>query len=448
MKKLLSLVLALIMVLGCMSFASAEEVITVNVWSFTDELEGILNNYFIPTHPNIKINYTLYSTAEFFQEKLPTIMASAPLSEDAPDVFALEADYAKYWVNSDYTADLHDIGFTDEELAQAVPAVIDFARNPDGVPKGVSWQCTPGALMYRASLAEKYLGVTTPEEMQELVADWDTFLETAEELNEASEGAVKMFNSIGDITKPFLYNRESGWVVDGKLVIDPVMIDMLEMAKYVEEENLYNKGSQWAETWFYGMANDTTMCYFLPTWGLHYTLKPNCGGKKVGEGTYGDWAMCAGPVGYSWGGTWLGASAPKVAEMDDAKKAAVKEVIRFCGLDEDFLYQYAQDSGDFVSNIKSVERVLADGGTPNDFLGGQDHYSIFAQSSLLINASTTTGYDGVLNDKWSSVCVTPYQKGEIDMETALNAFIDEVAAAYAEVDVTDARASVATLIAE
>jgi alanyl-tRNA synthetase len=36
--------------------------------------------------------------------------------------------------------------------------------------------------MYRADLAEQYLGVTTPEEFQEKVADWDTFMDTAAEL--------------------------------------------------------------------------------------------------------------------------------------------------------------------------------------------------------------------------------------------------------------------------
>lgn len=442
MKKMLALLLCVLMLVPCFSFAQADEKITINVWSFTDELEGILNTYYKPAHPDVEINYILYSTEEFFQEKLPTIMASAPTSADAPDVFALEADYAKYWVESDYTASLYDLGFTDEELATAVPAVVDFARGTDGTPKALSWQCTPGALFYRTSLAEQYLGVTTPEEFQELVADWDTFVETAEELNEDSEGAVKMFNSIGDIYKPFFYQRATGWVSDGKLVIDPAMVELMELSKYCEEENLYNKGTQWEETWYYGMANDTTMCFFLPTWGLHYTLKPNAGGAAVGEGTYGDWSMVEGPVGYSWGGTWLGASAPKVAEMDDAKKAAVKELIEFCTIDPEFLTAYAKESGDFVSNTAVVDAIVAEGGMPNDFLGGQDHYSAFAKSALLINANATTGYDGVANSLFTDNALTPYIKGEVDMKTALNAFADQMAATYADVDVTDAKAAI------
>lgn len=430
MKKLVSIFLAVSLMLSLVSFAAAEgEKITINVWSFTDELEGILTNYFIPAHPDIEINYTLYSTDEFFNTMLPNIMTADPAGADAPDVFALEADYAKYWVESDYTAALTDIGFTEEELAVSVPAVVDFARDADGVAKALSWQCTPGALFYRASLAEEYLDVTTPDEFQELVADWDTFFETAEELNEASEGAVKMFSSLGDIFKPFFYQRAQGWVADGALVIDPAMIEMAEYGKMAREEGLYNLATQWGETWFAGMKTDITMCYFLPTWGLHYVLKPNCGGEAVGEGTYGDWRLVPGPVGYSWGGTWLGANAAKVAEADDAKKAAIKEVIRYCTLDYDFLKQYALDSGDFVSNIQVAADIVAEGGTPNEFLGGQDHYAMFAVSSLLISDSTT-GYDGKMNSLFTDYFLNPYVNGEKTYDEALEAFKTEVLVTY------------------
>ena len=179
------------------------------------------------------------------------------------------------------------------------------------------------------------------------------------------------------------------------------------------------------------MKTDATMCYFLPTWGLHYVLKPNCGGTAPGEGTYGDWRMVSGPVGYSWGGTWLGANATKVAQADEAKKAAIKELIRYITLDYDFLKQYAKDSGDFVSNIQVARDIVAEGGTPNDFLGGQDHYGIFAQSSLLISDSTT-GYDGIMNDLFTRFALNPYLNGEAEKDAAIAKFKNEVKAAYAD----------------
>ena len=446
MKKMLSLVLAVMLLIAAVPCAMADEAITLNVWSFTNEFQGMIEKYFAPTHPDIKFNFTLYPTdGGEYTSHVDTLLAADATAADAPDIFTLEAAFVKKYVNSDWTADLKDLGFVDEDFSTCIPAMLQIGQNPDGVQKGLAWQSTPGALMYRADLAEKYLGVTTPEEFQEKVADWDAFLETAEELKEASEGACKMFCATGDIWNAYQYNRSQGWVVDGKLVIDDVLYDFLDLVKTAEEEDLYAKGMAWQETWFAGMnGTNEIMCYLLPTWGLHYTLKPNCvpgadGSmsdeelKKLSDennGTYGLWRMVAGPVGYSWGGTWVGANAAKVAAADDAKKAAIKEVIRFFTLDPDFLYTYAKDSGDFVSNNAVVEKIVAEGGTPNPFLGGQDHYSIFAQAANLANASTMTDYDEAMNKLWDDNVTQPYIKGEVDLDTAIANFKAQVSAQF------------------
>ena len=448
MKKALAMVLALVLLLSCMSFAAAEEEITLNVWSFTNELEGMINKYYAPTHPNVKIQYTLYPTdGGEYTSKVDAIMASAATSDEAPDVFTLEAAFVKKYVNSDVTANLADVGITEEEVAAAIPVMKQIGTsNINGQLKGLSWQATPGALMYRASLAEKYLGVTTPEEFQAKVADWDLFMETAAEVNEKSEGATKMVVGAGDIWNAFNFGREQGWVVDGKLVIDPILYDYLDLAVELEQEDLSNKGGAWTEVWFAGMKSDTTLCFFLPTWGLHYTLKPNCGyttnDKMTDEemkaaceadgGTYGDWRMVAGPVGYSWGGTWIGANAAKVAASDDAKKAAIKDFILFFTMSEEFLYQYALDSGDFVGSNAVVNKVLENGGTPNPFLGGQDHYAIFAEAANLANGSIMTDYDEKMNSLWSDFVTNPYSKGEVDLDTAIANFKAQVTAQFPE----------------
>ena len=142
--------------------------------------------------------------------------------------------------------------------------------------------------------------------------------------------------------------------------------------------------------------------------------------------------MVAGPVGYSWGGTWIGANAAKVAEMSDAKKAAVKDFIKFFTLDEDFLYTYAKDSGDFVGNNNVVDKILAEGGTPNPFLGGQDHYAIFAEAANLANGAIMTDYDEKINSLWSDHVTTPYSKGEKELDDCIAEFKAQVAAQFPE----------------
>ena len=443
MRKLVALVLASMLLLSVFSFAAAEEKVTLNIWSFTDELRGMIDKYYKPAHPEVEITYTLYPTdGSEYRNKLDTVIATAPTGSEAPDVFALEAAFVKYYVNSDTTAPLSDLGFTAEDFAKSIPAMVQIGTDSrNGQQKASAWQSTPGALFYRASLAEKYLGVTTPEEFQALVADWDLFMETAVAINDASEGAVKMFNSFGDIWNAFQYNRDAGWVVDGKLNIDPVLYDYLDLLKQSEDDGLYNMGSAWSETWFAGMKSDTTLTYLLPTWGLHYVLKPNCGnydaatdGKLEGaEGTYGDWRMVDGPVGYSWGGTWLGANSAKVAAADEAKLAAMKEFIRFFTLDEDFLYTYAKDSGDFVSNNTVVDKIIAEGGTPNPFLGGQDHYAAFATAANLADGTIMTEYDDAIYTLWNDNVTTPYMKGEKDLDTAIVDFKAAVAAAFTNI---------------
>ena len=126
----------------------------------------------------------------------------------------------------------------------------------------------------------------------------------------------------------------------------------------------------------------------------------------------------------------MGVNAAKVATADDAKKAAMHDLIKFFTLDDDFLTQYAADSGDFVGSAKAVETILANGGTPNPFLGGQDHYAIFAKAAALANGALMSQYDATINDLWSKNVTSPYEAGEVeDINEAIANFKTAVAAA-------------------
>ena len=65
-----------------------------------------------------------------------------------------------------------------------------------------------------------------------------------------------------------------------------------------------------------------------PAWLINYTMAPNCGGTAVGEGTFGDWAVCDSPIGFFWGGTWV------LANKDTKVKDAVADIIDWITLDD------------------------------------------------------------------------------------------------------------------
>ena len=113
MKKVLALILACMLLVGCMSFASAEEgKIKLVVWSFTNELQGMIEKYYLPDHPELDINWTIIPTdGDQYLTKVDTLLGSDSGSDDAPDLFAIEAGFVKHYIdNDDFTADLADLG--------------------------------------------------------------------------------------------------------------------------------------------------------------------------------------------------------------------------------------------------------------------------------------------------------------------------------------------------
>ncbi|MBO7662123.1 MAG: hypothetical protein J6U01_02000, partial [Clostridia bacterium] len=127
MKKVLSLVLALALVLGMMSFAAADDAkIKLVVWSFTNELQGMIEKYYAPNHPEIEFEFQIYPTdGSAYETKVDNTLGvpDAAVSAEAPDIFTLEAAFVKHYVEMDWTGDLKSIGFTDEELSAAFPVM-------------------------------------------------------------------------------------------------------------------------------------------------------------------------------------------------------------------------------------------------------------------------------------------------------------------------------------
>ena len=142
---MVALLLALVLTLSVASLALAENPkVTLVVWSFADELRGMIDKYFVPTHPDIEVKYTLYPTdGSEYRNKLDTIIATAPTGDEAPDVFALEAAFVKYYVNSDTTAPLSELGFTDEDFSKSIPAMVQLGTDSrNGQQTASAWQST------------------------------------------------------------------------------------------------------------------------------------------------------------------------------------------------------------------------------------------------------------------------------------------------------------------
>ena len=388
------------------------------VWSFTDELDGMIKNYF-EKDPRFagkyEITYSLTPTDQF-PNKLDPVLASGA---GCPDVFALEDAFVRKYVESGLLLDLTDV--YNEMKGDLLAYPVEVGSN-NGKVYALSWQATPGALFYRRSLAKKYLGTDDPAEVQKYLCNWDKFLETAQLLKDKSAGACYILSSTGDLFKPYTAGRKDPWVVNGKLVVDPLMEDYMDMCKTLHDKGFEGRVGQWSEGWFAGMkgafkdetgSDKEVFSYLLPTWGLHYVLKTNA------PETSGDWAMCAGPVGYRWGGTWVGAWAKT------KNPNAAKELIKYVATDATFLESWARDTGDLVSNTAVVNKVKDD--FSEAFLNGQNHYAEFAAMAASVNGKLSQGTDQAIEGIFGEATAA-YVNGEKSKEQAINDFKAQIAA--------------------
>lgn len=390
----------------------------LDVWTFTDEAATMINDYYLEEFPDLdyEINISEIPTEEF-ETQLDPVFGS----DSAPDVIFAEQAFVKKYVESGMLVDLSAY----EGIASGAENTFDYVKEigtqEDGTFVANSWQTTPGAFFYRQDLASEYLGIESEEDMQAAIGDWDSFLETARELKEASAGSVYMVSSRGDLNHPYYMSREQGWVVDEQLVIDDQLYELLDTAKIMVEEGLMMDADPQGEEYFAAMNGDEVMGYSLPTWGMHFWLKPN------GDETAGNWRMVTGPTSYFRGGTWIG-----VTQSSDMQDEGA-DLIEWLTTSEDFMRTWAEDTGDVVSHEGVVEEVRGD--YEEEFLGGQNHYDAFADAIPNIDGSIITEYDQSISGAFDDLALTPYSKGEVTQEEAIDAFKLEVQNLYPNLQV-------------
>ncbi len=287
--------------------------------------------------------------------------------------------------------------------------------------RALTYQATPGGVFYRRSMAIDAFGTDDPAEISELMTDMDAFLGMGRTLKEKG---IFLVPGVDDIQRFFFFNKTQPWVVDGKLVIEDVVLDYLDVAKTMRDEDLEAKLDMWTGEWFAASDGDTVFSYIWPTWGLFFCLEPNA------PETAGDWAVAHGPAPFAWGGTWLGIS--KTSE----KKDLAWEFVKCMTTNKNLLKAWALDSGDFISDAVLVEEIK--GEYTREFLGGQNHYEYFAEELAALGtagwAQRVSQYDEDIQGTFLTA-MKEYVNGNLTKDEAIQSFKDSVAALYPEISV-------------
>ncbi len=401
---------------------SSDKSNVINVWAFTDEVPGMIEKY-KEMHPDFAydINTTIIATTDgAYQPALDQALAAG--GADAPDIYCAEAAFVLKYTQgsaSQYAMPYADLGIdVDAALKEADIAqyTIDVGTNPDGKLVGLGYQASGGAFIYRRSIAKDVWGTDDPAEIAGKIGPgWDKFFEAAEALKEKGYGIV---SGDGDI-----------WIVDGKLNIDPKREEFLDLSKKLKDNGYHNDTQDWQDAWFAdikGEGEKEVLGFFGPAWLINYTMAPNCGGTAVGEGTYGDWAVCEPPIGFFWGGTWL------MVNKDSSKTEALRDVIEWITLDctEDGLqYKWANGTLNGEGGTKDAVAsgtVMSKSDGAVEFLGGQNMFEAFVPANQYAKGTNLTQYDETINTYWRDQ-VREYTSGNKTREQAIADFKQQVA---------------------
>lgn len=449
MKKaaILTLILALITLPGCdllgdkpeepvSSPEASSESTTINLWSFSNEVQKMVE-VFISNHPELKIklNSTILATSNNeYQPALDRALKAG--GKDAPDIYVAEADFVlKYTKGSmaSYAIPYADLGINIDkaiEDAQIVDYVVDIGRNPNGNIAGLAYQTTGGCFIYRRSVAKQIFGTDNPVQVQEAIGggsgDWGNFLEAAEKCGSKNVAILSNTDSIWRVIEP---SAEKGWIVDDKLNIDPKREEFLDLSRKLYENNWTNKTTEWTTPWYddmKGTGAKPVLGFFGPSWLIYYNIAGNCGGTKVGEGTYGDWAVCSSPVPFTWGGSWLLAN--KNLNSNSKKKEIVKAILNWITLDASetgLQYMWANGSMNGIKDTVASSKVMSMVNGEEAFLGGQDMFEYFIPANENASVDTMTLLDSSINYYWKEV-IQGYSIGMLTREAAITEFKNEV----------------------
>lgn len=356
---------------------------TIYVYSWNQKL-GERLIYFKEKYPQYAdrvefVNLGLEDDNDRYKTAMETLLQVGQDGTDKyPSIFAVESDSELEYVQSDYTVSLDTLGIGKTDMENMYSYTLDYATF-DGKVKALTWQAAPGCFLYRTDIAEAVLGTSDPELVQEMISDWDKFLEVADKMKAAG---YKMLSGSEDIKYAMLDQKEEPWVTDETLTIDPVIRDYLETSKRLYDGEYTNK-TQMGDTDWLASFDDNVFGWFV-------TPEYICEGIPAKE-HMGEFSVCQGPAVYHQGGTYLNVA----AECPDMSLAAL--VLKTLCCDEEVMTEMSQEMGDFVNNETVMQKLSDEGKTSLETLGGQNPVPIWMETAEKLDLSNASAHDERIN---------------------------------------------------
>lgn len=335
-----------------------------------------------------------------------------------PSVFCLGAGGdALGWIHSDPAElyNLYDLGFTDDTLSNCYSADVDYGRSGDQL-YALPVYSSIGTVVYNRRIAQEVFGTDDPDQVQELVKDWDSYLNTAARLKEKG---YMINSSLEEINYPILHSRTAAWVTEdaeGHPVFqaDDSIRTYLSITKTLYDSG-YTHDTKFRSTEW---TADTKPGANVFMYFIHPSNLKNM--RKNGMGK-GEWGVIRGPEDFFWGEKFL------VIGKDTPNPELAAFLVCELVCDPELALALVNTNNKPVNNREAMDQLANDYlGSKNDlvlFLNNQNPYPVWKQSEENLKLYPTSLYD---SDIWALLRQYGRSYYEGDLK---NASLDEVVAA-------------------
>lgn len=393
-------------------------------WCFDADMGQQVQDYYVAEK---NLDYKIKIEVMTLDNMLSKLDNGLRTGKNLPDVVALEGATFKRYIDGKILEELDDM----KTLTSDMYDYTVEAASKNGHLYALATNVTPGVFAYRRSIAKATFGTDDPAEIQSKFNSWENFLASARALKEKN---YKVLSSYMDIAKVYFGGRTTGWV-DGQnnLMIDESLTgdvnSLMETAKLLKSEDLSNETAENTAAWYTDISGKEVFGYFQATWGIRSNLERNCTSATSQESSYGDWAVCEGPSNFFEGGTFH-------AVIKGTKwKDEAKEFVKFFSTDANYLTNWAKENGDFMNSKSCMQTIAADTEYKNEFLGGQNPYSIYISAASHINGEIITQYDSAINGQfkaWATNYAEEIKPNKID---CINEFKNSIRGIYTSITV-------------
>ncbi len=363
---------------------------TVTVWGW-DETE-ILKDHLATIYPNVTINYVTIAQSDLPQKIQTTLASGAQM----PDIIQLEATTRGKMYSLNCWENLSAAPYNVDKsifTIDQIPVSVDGNGNLLGLPMGA----VPSAMAYKRSLTKEYFGTDDPEALYQMFTTWNDYVEKGKEVNEKSNGTVKMFAGLSDLYSVLIGQTIIPFTTGDKLNVQASLTPIFDQLVAFKQADIVDTLEQDSPALMASYADSVHIFYPCAQWSPRWILKPN----DSRDGEWGLMELAGGAV--NWGGGVY--SIPTTA----LNKEAAFAVIKWLTMNPDSAVPRRDELQVFTA-IKSVYSDPNFYSRKDSFFGGEDIDKLFAYTIIPkmneTNVRPLNQYDVEVRDAVSSALKT------------------------------------------